>query len=51
MMIIITITTRTLKNINEILSAIEVGASGKAAQAYSQASFNYYMSKKHDDGV
>jgi hypothetical protein len=42
---------RLLKNINEILSAIEVGASGKAAQAYSQASFNYYMSKKHDDGV
>jgi hypothetical protein len=42
---------RLLKNVNEILSAIEVGASGKAAQAYSQASFNYYMSKKHDDGV
>ena len=42
---------RLLKNISEILKAIEVGDSGKAAQSYSQASFNYYMSKKHDDGV
>lgn len=42
---------RLLKNISEILKAIEVGDSGRAAQSYSQASFNYYMSKKHDDGV
>jgi hypothetical protein len=42
---------RLLKNISEILKAIEVGDNGRAAQSYSQASFNYYMSKKHDDGV
>jgi len=33
------------------MSAIEVGDNGGAAQAYSQASFNFYMSRKHDDGV
>jgi len=33
------------------MAAIEVGDSGGAAQAYSQASFNFYMSRKHDDGV
>ena len=42
---------RLLKNISDILKAIEVGDGGRAAQSYSQASFNYYMSKKHDDGV
>jgi hypothetical protein len=42
---------RLKKNVNEILSAIEAGDNGGAAQAYSQASFNFYMSRKHDDGV
>jgi hypothetical protein len=39
------------KNINAIMDAIETGQNGEAAQQWSQASFNYYMSKKHDDGV
>ena len=43
--------TRLKKNINGIMTAIEIGDSGEAAQQWSQASFNYYMSKKHDDGV
>jgi hypothetical protein len=43
--------TRLKKNINGIMSAIATGDSGEAAQQWSQASFNYYMSKKHDDGV
>ena len=42
---------RLKRNINEIMDAIEVGRGGQAAQAYSQASFNFYMSRKHDDGV
>jgi hypothetical protein len=33
------------------MTAIEIGDSGSAAQQWSQASFNYYMSKKEDDGV
>ena len=43
--------TRLKKNVNEILAAIESGDNGGAAQSYSQASFNFYMSRKHDDGV
>ena len=43
--------TRLKKNINGIMTAIETGDNGSAAQQWSQASFNYYMSKKHDDGV
>jgi hypothetical protein len=43
--------TRLKRNVNEILAAIESGDNGGAAQAYSQASFNFYMSRKHDDGV
>jgi len=42
---------RLKKNINAIMAAIESGDGGEAAQHWSQASFNYYMSKKHDDGV
>ena len=42
---------RLKNNVNEIMSAVEVGDNGAAAQAYSQASFNFYMSRKHDDGV
>jgi hypothetical protein len=39
------------KNVNAIMMAIESGDGGEAAQQWSQANFNYYMSKKHDDGV
>lgn len=42
---------RMKKNINELLGAIEAGDAGAAAHAYSVANFNYYMAKKHDDGV
>jgi len=42
---------RLKKNINSVLGAIEAGDNGGAAQAYSVANFNYYMAKKHDDGV
>ena len=42
---------RLKKNVNAITAAIESGDNGEAAQQWSQASFNYYMSKKHDDGV
>jgi hypothetical protein len=42
---------RLKKNIDAILKAIESGDNGEAAQAYSIANFNYYMAKKHDDGV
>lgn len=42
---------RLKKNINAIMAAIESGDNGSAAQHWSQASFNYYMSAKHDDGV
>lgn len=39
------------KNVNDIVKAISVGNDGAAKQAWAQASFNYYMSKKEDDGV
>jgi hypothetical protein len=39
------------ENLDAIMSAIESGAGGRAAQKWSEANFNYYMSKKHDDGV
>ena len=42
---------RLKKNINAIMSAIESGDNGEAARHWSEASFNYYMSMKHDDGV
>jgi hypothetical protein len=42
---------RLKKNINAIMASIESGDNGEGAQHWSQASFNYYMSKKHDDGV
>ena len=42
---------RLMKNINTLLSSIESGDANGALQAYSQATFNYYMAKKHDDGV
>jgi hypothetical protein len=40
-----------VKNVNDIIKAIAAGDSGAGLQAWSQASFNYYMSKKEDDGV
>jgi len=43
--------SRLKRNVNEIMAAIQSGDNGAAAQAYSQASFNFYMSRKHDDGV
>jgi hypothetical protein len=39
------------KNVSDIIKAISVGDDGAAKQAWSRASFNYYMSKKDDDGV
>lgn len=39
------------QDVNAIVSAIKAGDSGGAKQAWSQASFNYYMSFKEDDGV
>jgi len=42
---------RLKNNVDEIMNSIEAGQNGEAAQQWSQASFNYYMSKKHDDGV
>lgn len=35
----------------EITDAIQVGDVNQALQAYAQASFNFYMSKKKDEGV
>ena len=40
-----------VQNVNDIVKAISVGDNGAAKQAWSKASFNYYMSKKEDDGV
>ena len=42
---------RLMKNINGVISSIEKGDLNGALQAYSRASFNYYMAAKHDDGV
>lgn len=39
------------QNVKLILDSFVSGDDGAAAQAWSQASFNYYMSKKEDDGV
>ena len=39
------------KDVSAIVNAIKAGDSGAALQAWSQASFNYYMSFKDDDGV
>jgi hypothetical protein len=37
--------------VKRIVNAIKTGNANEAMQAYSQASFNYYMSKKDDEGV
>lgn len=39
------------RNVSLLLDSIVSGSAGTAAQAWSQASFNYYMSKKEDDGI
>jgi hypothetical protein len=39
------------KDITKIMSAVKAYDDGSAKQFYAQASFNYYMSKKDDDGV
>lgn len=38
-------------NIDDIIDGVKSGDSGKALQGYAKASFDYYMSKKKDDGV
>ena len=38
-------------DVKPIISALVSGDVGKAKQEYSKASFNYYMSKKKDEGV
>lgn len=42
---------RLAGSVNGIVSAIKAGDTGAAMQSWAQASFNYYMSKKDDDGV
>ncbi len=39
------------QNINSLLAAVQVGNEGAAKQQYGQATFNYYIGKKEDDGV
>lgn len=38
-------------DVKAIINGIKLGDSGAALQAWSRASFNYYMSNKEDDGV
>lgn len=42
---------RLNNNIETIIDYITAGDLAGAKQAYSNASFNYYMARKHDDGV
>jgi hypothetical protein len=44
-------TTSDKSSIDSIADAIASGSTGVAMQAYAKASFNYYMSKKDDEGV
>ena len=39
------------KRVSAIMSAFKTGNANEAIQQYTQASFNYYMSKKDDEGV
>jgi hypothetical protein len=39
------------KEIKAVMTAIEAGNSGAALQAYARAGFDFYMSKKKDEGV
>ena len=43
--------TANAVSVNDIMDGIYQSNLGPALQSYSQASFNYYMSKKDDDGV
>jgi hypothetical protein len=43
--------TANAASVNDIIDGIYQSNLGAALQSYSQASFNYYMSKKDDDGV
>ena len=38
-------------DVSKIMTAIKTGNSGAALQEYAKANFNYYMSKKDDEGV
>jgi hypothetical protein len=42
---------RLNRNVDAIVGSIEAGSVNGAKQAYAQATFNYYMSMKKDDGV
>jgi hypothetical protein len=42
---------RLNRNVQEIVGSIEAGDVSAAKQAYTQATLNYYMSMKQDDGV
>ena len=44
-------TKRLNRNVQEIVGSIEAGDVSAATQAYTQATLNYYMSMKKDDGV
>lgn len=43
--------TRLNNNVNAVVDHIKAGDLAAAKQAYANASFNYYMARKHDDGV
>lgn len=43
--------TADKKAVKNIMTAFKAGDGNSAMQAYSQASFNYYMGKKDDEGV
>lgn len=40
-----------VEDVKAIVAGIKLGDSGTALQAWANANFNYYMSKKEDDGV
>ena len=44
-------TKRLNKNVQQIVDAIEIGNEENAVQAYAQATLNYYLSMKKDDGI
>ena len=39
------------EDVSGIVEAVKAGSSGRAMQEYARTNFNYYMSKKHDEGV
>ena len=44
-------TKRLKKNVQQIVDSIAMGNQENAVQAYSQATLNYYLSMKKDDGI